>query len=168
MKIFATLKVAARALKRNKMRTILTMLGMIIGVGAVIAMVSIGNGAKSQVEAQIASLGQNVILVFSGSFSRGGVSSGWGGAGALLGEDAVAIEREVHGVTMTSPEYRSGSQVAAGNQNWRTSVLGEGENYLEIRQWPLAQGSMFSEQDVRGANKVAVVGKTVSKQLFPD
>ncbi|MDB6122606.1 MAG: hypothetical protein JWQ71_1599 [Pedosphaera sp.] len=168
MKIFATLKVAARALKRNKMRTILTMLGMIIGVGAVIAMVSIGNGAKSQVEAQIASLGQNVILIFSGSFTRGGVHSGWGGAGTLSVEDALAIEREVPGVTLISPELRSGSQVASGNQNWSTTILGEGQDYLDIRQWPLVQGSMFGEQDVRGANKVAIIGKTISKQLFPD
>jgi putative ABC transport system permease protein len=168
MKLFATLKVAARALKRNKMRTILTMLGMIIGVGAVIAMVSIGNGAKSQVEAQIASLGQNVILIFSGSFTRGGVHSGGFGAGTLSVEDAQAIEREVPGVTIISPELRSGSQVVAGNQNWGTSILGEGQDYLDIRQWPLSQGSMFSEQDVRGANKVAVIGKTISKQLFPD
>jgi putative ABC transport system permease protein len=168
MKIFATFRVAARALKRNKMRTILTMLGMIIGVGAVIAMVSIGNGAKSQVEAQIASLGQNVILIFSGSFTRGGVHSGGFGAGTLSVEDAQAIEREVPGVTLISPEYRSSTQVASGNQNWNTSVLGEGQDYLDIRQWPLTQGGMFSEQDVRGANKVAVVGKTISKQLFPD
>ena len=168
MKIFATLKIAARALKRNKLRTILTMLGMIIGVGAVIAMVSIGNGAKSQVEAQIASLGQNVVLIFSGSFTRGGVHSGWGGAGTLSVEDALAIEREVPGVTIISPELRSGAQVASGNQNWGTNIQGEGQDYLEIRQWPLSQGSMFGEQDVRGASKVAVIGQTISKQLFPD
>ncbi|HEX4644961.1 MAG TPA: ABC transporter permease, partial [Verrucomicrobiae bacterium] len=137
MKLFATLRVAARALRRNKMRTILTMLGMIIGVGAVIAMVSIGNGAKAQVEAQIASLGQNIILIFSGSFTRGGVRSGWNGAGTLTIEDALDIEREVPEVTLMSPELRSGTQVAAGNENWSTSILGESQDYLEIRQWPL-------------------------------
>ncbi|EEF59891.1 ABC transporter permease [Pedosphaera parvula] len=168
MKILATLKIAARALKRNKLRTILTMLGMIIGVGAVIATVSLGNGAKAQVEGQIASLGQNVVLIFSGSFTRGGVHSGWGGAGTLSVEDALSIEREVPGVTLVSPELRSGSQVAAGNQNWGTNIQGEGQDYLDIRQWPLAEGSMFSEQDVRGAGKVAVIGQTVAKQLFPD
>jgi putative ABC transport system permease protein len=168
MKLFATFKIAGRALRRNKMRTVLTMLGMIIGVGAVIAMVSIGNGAKSQVEAQIASLGQNVILIFSGSTSRGGVHSGWGGAGTLTVEDAQAIEREVPGVTVVSPELRSGSQVASGNQNWSTSILGEGQDYLEIRQWPLAQGAMFTDVDVRSANKVAVIGKTVATQLYPE
>src|SRR5258708_120588 len=95
MKLFAVLKVAARAMRRNKLRTILTMLGMIIGVGAVIAMVSIGNGAKAQVEAQIASLGRNVVLIFSGSFMRGGVRSGWNNSGTLAVEDALAIEREI-------------------------------------------------------------------------
>jgi putative ABC transport system permease protein len=168
MKIFAVLRVAARALRRNIMRTILTMLGMIIGVGAVIATVSLGNGAKSQVEAQIASLGQNVILIFSGSFTRGGVRSGLNGAGTLSVDDAFAIEREIPDVSIVSPEVRGGTQVAAGNQNWGTSIQGEGENYLEIRQWPLSKGSMFTAQDVRGANKVAVIGKTVADQLYPD
>src|SRR5215471_6720597 len=98
-RIFAAIKIALKALKRNKLRTLLTMLGMIIGVGAVIAMVSIGNGAKAQIEAQIASMGQNVILVFSGSFTRGGMRSGWGGAGTLTIEDAEGIMREIPGVT---------------------------------------------------------------------
>src|SRR4051794_16506951 len=156
-RIIATLRIAARALRRNKLRTILTMLGITIGVGAVIAMVSIGNGAKAQVEAQIASLGQNVILIFSGSFTRGGVHSGWGSAGTLTVEDAQAIQREVPEVVIVSPEIRSSAQVAAGNQNWFTSLLGEGEDYLEIRQWPLTSGAMFTEVDVRSANKVAVI-----------
>src|SRR5262252_10929367 len=124
-RIVATIKIAVRALRRNLLRTLLTMLGMIIGVGAVIAMVSIGNGAKAQIESQIASMGQNVILVFSGSFSRGGVRSGWGGAGTLTIEDAEAIQREISGVTVISPEIRTRAQVAAGNQNWNTQILGE-------------------------------------------
>ncbi len=168
MKIFATLYIAARALRRNKMRSLLTMLGIIIGVGAVIAMVSIGNGAKSQVEAQIASLGQNVILIFSGSTTRGGLNTGWGSAGTLTVEDAEAIGREIPGVVVVSPEVRQGSQVAAGNQNWFTQVLGEGEGYLDLRQWPLSNGNFFSEQDVRSANKVAVVGRTIANQLYGD
>src|SRR5208337_1943035 len=98
-RILATLKIALRALRRNKLRTLLTMLGMIIGVAAVIAMVSIGNGAKAQIEAQIASMGQNVILVFAGSFTRGGVRSGWSGANTLSIEDSEAIQREIPGVT---------------------------------------------------------------------
>jgi putative ABC transport system permease protein len=168
MKIFAVLKVAARALRRNKLRTILTMLGMIIGVGAVIATVSLGNGAKAQVEAQIASLGRNVILILSGSFTRGGVRSGFNGAGTLTVDDAFAIEREISDVSVISPEVRSSTQVAAGNQNWFTTIQGEGQDYLEIRQWPLVDGAMFTEQDVRAASKVAVVGKTVADQLYPD
>ena len=167
MRILATIKIALRALRRNKLRTLLTMLGMIIGVGAVIAMVSIGNGAKSQIEAQIASMGQNVVLVFSGSFSRGGARSGWGGAGTLTVDDAESIQREIPGVTALSPESRTRTQIAAGNQNWNTSIQGESTEYFDIRQWPLSAGTIFTEQDVRNANKVAVIGKTIADQLFP-
>jgi putative ABC transport system permease protein len=166
-RILATLKIAARALRRNKLRTLLTMLGMIIGVAAVIAMVGIGNGAKSQIEAQVASLGQNVVLVYSGSFTRGGARSGWGGAGTLTIEDADAILREIPGVTAVSPEIRTRAQIAAGNQNWNTSIQGEGPDYFDIRQWPITAGSPFTGQDVRSANKVAVIGKTILDQLFP-
>src|SRR5664280_2274072 len=151
MKPLATFRIALRALKRNKLRSTLTALGIIIGVGAVIAMVGIGNGAKSQVEAQIASLGQNVILVFSGNFSSGGVRSGWGGAGTMTIEDAEAIRREIPGVMAVSPEVRGGQRVLANGQNWRTQVLGEGTDYLNIRDWSLDDGAMFTEQDVRSA-----------------
>src|SRR5947207_9397002 len=167
MRILATIKIALRALRRNKLRTLLTMLGMIIGVGAVIAMVSIGNGAKSQIEAQIASMGQNVVLVFSGSFNRGGARSGWGGAGTLTIEDAEAIQREIVGVTVISAESRTRAQIAAGNQNWNMSIQGESPEYFDIRQWPLSAGAIFTEQDVRNANKVSVIGKTIADQLFP-
>src|SRR5687767_3783307 len=126
MILFATFKIAFRALRRNKLRTILTMLGIIIGVGAVIAMVGIGNGAKAQVQARIAALGQNVILIFSGSVNRGGVYTGSGGAGTLTVEDALAIEKEVPGVAAVSPEVRTGGQLMAGNNNWSTGILGEG------------------------------------------
>jgi putative ABC transport system permease protein len=149
------------------MRTLLTMLGMIIGVAAVISAVSITNGAKSQIESQIASMGQNVILVFSGSFTRGGVHTGWGSAGTLTLEDADAIEREIPGVTGTSPEVRSSAQIAAGNQNWSTQILGESPAYFEIRQWPVVRGSSFTEMDVRSANKVCIIGKTIADQLYP-
>jgi putative ABC transport system permease protein len=161
------MKIAVRALRRNKLRTLLTMLGMIIGVGAVIAMVGIGNGAKSQIENQIASLGQNVILVFSGSFTRGGVHSGWGGAGTLTIDDAESIQREIPGVTVVSPEVRSSSLIAAGNQNWTTQILGESADYFTLRQWPVTDGAGFTEQDVRSANKVAIIGQTIADQLFP-
>jgi putative ABC transport system permease protein len=168
MRILVTIKTALRALRRNKLRSVLTALGIIIGVGAVIAMVSIVNGAKAQIAAQIASLGQNVILIFSGSITRTGVHSGHGGAGTLTVEDAEAIRREVFGVNAVSPEVRSAAQVAAGNQNWLPQILGEGTEYLDIRQWPLVEGASFTELDVRGANKVAIIGQTTAQQLFGD
>jgi putative ABC transport system permease protein len=166
MRAVTTLNVALRALRRNKLRSVLTTLGIIIGVGAVIAMVGIGSGAKAQVEAQIASLGENVILIFSGSVTSSGLHTGWGSAGTLKVEDAEAIAREISGVTAVSPEVRTVRQVAAGNQNWYTQILGEGPDYFDLRKWPLADGSPFTEQDVRGANKVCVIGKTVAQQLY--
>ncbi len=166
MRFGSTFKVAFRALRRNKLRSALTALGIIIGVGAVIAMVGIGNGAKAQVQAQIASLGQNVILVFSGSTTASGIRTGWGGAGTLKIEDAEAIRREVPGVIGVSEEVVSTSQVAAGNQNWFTRVLGESPDYLDIRQWPLAAGAPFTDQDVRSANKVCIIGKTTASEVF--
>jgi putative ABC transport system permease protein len=168
MRYFVILKAAFRALRRNKLRTALTMLGIIIGVGAVIAMVGIGNGAKAQVQARIAALGQNVIMVFAGSVNRGGVYSGSGGAGTLTVEDALAIEKEVPGISAVSPEVRSGAQIMAGNNNWSTSVMGEGVGYLTIRMWDLEDGSMFTYTDVRAAAKVCILGKTTADHLFPE
>jgi putative ABC transport system permease protein len=167
MRLLATLRIAFRALFRNKMRAFLTMLGIICGVAAVITTVSLGKGAKSQIEAQIASLGENVILIFSGSVTRSGIHTGWGSAGTLTMEDADAIQRELPGVTAISPEVRSGGQIAAGNENWFTQILGESPDYFSIRQWPVVQGSPFTEQDVHSAAKVVVIGKTVADQLFP-
>jgi putative ABC transport system permease protein len=166
MRIGSTVNVAFRALRRNKLRSFLTALGIIIGVAAVIAMVGIGNGAKAQVEAQIASLGENVILIFSGSTTSSGIRTGWGNAGTLKIEDAEAIRREVPGVVAVSEEIRSTTQVAAGNQNWLTQVLGESADYLDIRQWQLADGASFTPQDVRSANKVCVIGRTTATQVF--
>ena len=157
MKVGSTLNIALRALRRNKMRSVLTALGIIIGVAAVIAMVGIGNGAKAQVEAQIASLGQNVILIFSGSTTSSGIRTGWGGAGTLKIEDAEAIRREVPGVAAVSEEVVSTTQVAAGNQNWFTRIYGESADYLDIRQWALTDGAPFTAQDVRSANKVCII-----------
>jgi len=168
MRLFSIIKIAFRALRRNTLRTILTMLGIIIGVGAVIAMVGIGNGAKAQVEARIAALGQNVILVFAGDTRRGGVSSGFGGAGTLTVEDALAIQNEVPGVSAVSPEIRTFGQIAVGNQNWNSTVLGEGVDYLQIRQWDLADGDNFNENDVRSGAKVCLIGKTTAEKLFSD
>src|SRR6184192_286288 len=166
MRVGSTFNVAFRALRRNKLRSVLTALGIIIGVGAVIAMVGIGNGAKAQVEAQIASLGQNVILIFSGSTTSSGIRTGWGGAGTLKIEDAEAIRREVPGVVGVSEEVVSTTQVAAGNQNWFTRIYGESADYFDIRQWPLADGAPFTPQDVRSANKVCVIGRTTATQIY--
>jgi len=166
MRILATLRIALRALRRNKMRTILTMLGMIIGVGAVISSVSITSGAKQQVEQQIASLGENMLLIFPGSFSSSGARLGWGNNHTLILEDAQAIQTQLQGVRAVSPENRTRTQVIAGNQNWNTSIQGESPEYLQIRQWLLARGEMFGEQAVRQAAKVCVIGSTVAQQLF--
>jgi len=168
MKFRATMVMALRALRRNKLRTVLTMLGIIIGVAAVIAMVAIGNGATSQVEGQIAALGQNVVLVFAGSFTSGGVRAGWGNAGTLKIEDAEAIRREIPDAVAVSPEVRTNNQVGAENQNWFTNVLGESPDYFGIRNWQFAEGGSFTDADVRGATKVVVIGETVVRQLFGD
>src|SRR5207237_10584979 len=137
------------------------------GVGAVIAMVGIGNGAKVQVEAQVASLGQDVIQVSAGSSSTGtSVRMGLESSTALTIEDSEAIEREIPEVVAVSPEVKVKVQVVAGNRNWSTSVYGEGQDYFAIREWPLETGELFTEQDVRGANKVAVIVTFVADQLF--
>jgi putative ABC transport system permease protein len=168
MRLGATFKVAGRALRKNKLRSVLTALGIIIGVGAVIAMVSIGNGAKAQVQAQIASLGENILQVFSGSITASGIRTGFGGAGTLKIEDAEAIRREVPGVVAVSEEVVSTAQVAAGNQNWFTRILGESADYFDIRQWQIAEGAPFSSQDVRSANKVCVIGHTTAYNIYGD
>src|SRR5215216_842603 len=142
------------------MRSVLTALGIIIGVGAVIAMVGIGNGARAQVEAQVASLGQNMVSVFPGSFSSGGARGGWGSASTLTVDEAKQIEREVPGVVAVSGEVRDRQQVMGNGLNWNTQVLGESPDYLSIRAWSVVQGAMFTEMDINGANKVAVIGKT--------
>ncbi len=168
MFLFAALRIATRALRRNPLRTLLTMLGIIIGVGAVIAMVSIGNGAKAQVEAQIANLGQNVIIVLAGNVTRGGFSMGFGSAPSLTHEDLLAMQRELTGINAVSPELRSFAQLAAGNQNENAQVMGVGAGYIDIRSWPTASGNDFTEADVRGANKVALIGQTTATTLFAD
>src|SRR5947207_6645324 len=166
MRVDSTFKIAFHALRRNKLRSVLTALGIIIGVGAVIPMVGIGNGAKAQVEQQIASLGENVILIFSGSVTSSGIRTGWGSAGTLKIEDAQTIRREIPGVIAVSEEVVSTSQVSAGNQNWFTRIYGESPEYFDIRQWPLADGAPFTAQDVRSANKVCVVGRTTATQIY--
>ena len=168
MRFLAPFKIAARALRRNKMRSLLTMLGIIIGVGSVIAAVSITTGATKQVEDKVASLGQNVVTVFSGSFTGGGARGGWGSAPTLTVEDALAIKNSIANAVAVSPEINDRIQVFANGFNWNTRVNGESPDYIQIRDWNLASGAMFTDGDVRSLAKVVVIGKTVVDQLFPD
>jgi len=168
MTLFTTLRIALRALSKNKMRSGLTALGIIIGVGAVIAMVGIGNGARAQVEAQVASLGQNVIQVSPGSTHSGGVRQGADSAITLTVADAEAIAEEIPDVVAVSPEVKTKGQIIAGNRNWSASVYGESPDYFTIRQWPVEAGETFTDQDVRAAAKVAVLGPRAAQELFGD
>jgi len=167
MRIIATVKIALRALRRNKMRSLLTMLGIIIGVGSVITAVSLTTGATKQVEAQVQSLGESVLTVFSGNFTSGATRGGWGSAPTLTVDDALAIAKLPNAVAV-SPEVRDREQVLANGLNWNTQVQGEGPDYPQIRNWRIASGVMFTEQDVRSLAKTAVIGKTVVDQLFPN
>jgi putative ABC transport system permease protein len=163
------IRVAFRALVRNKMRAALTMLGIIIGVSAVIAMVSIGQGASASVQAQIESIGTNLLFVSAGAQNVGGVRSGTGdtGTNTLTVEDLDAIKREVPSVSMVTPNVNARSQLVAGNMNWNTSVTGVSEQYPEIRKWPVATGSFFADSDVRTAARVIVIGQTLADNLYP-
>ncbi|MEN9734440.1 MAG: Macrolide export ATP-binding/permease protein MacB [Verrucomicrobiota bacterium] len=166
MIILAAFKIAFTGLRRNLLRSLLTMLGIIFGVAAVIAVVSLGNGAKAQVEKQISTLGQNVVMVMSGAASRGGFRMAFGTAGTLTLGDFDSIRKEVEGVAGVSPEVRSFAQVAVGNQNANPQIMGVGSDYADIRTWRFASGDNFTEADVRNANKVALIGKTTATQLF--
>jgi putative ABC transport system permease protein len=168
MILIATLRIALRALRRNTLRTLLTMLGIIIGVGAVIAMDSIGSGARARLEASVASLGQNVITIMSGSVSRGGVRMGFGSSGTLTADDYAAVRKELPGVSGVSPEVRNFAQIAAGNQNINSQIMGVGADYLEVRSWPCAAGENFTEADVRTSSKIALLGQTTAELLFAD
>ena len=166
MRLFATIRLATLALRRNKMRSLLTMLGIIIGVGSVIAAVSITTGATKQVEDKVSALGQNVITVFSGSYTGSGMRGGWGSAPTLTLEDAEAILHEVPEVLAFSPEVRERNQVLANGLNWNTQILGESPSFPQIRNWNIGSGAMFTDADVRSIAKTAVIGKTVADQLF--
>ena len=162
------IRVAFRALVRNKMRAALTMLGIIIGVSAVIAMVSIGQGASASVQAQIESIGTNLLFVSAGAQNVGGVRSGTGdtGTNTLTVKDLDAIKREVPSVSMVTPSVNARSQLVAGNMNWNTAVTGVSEQYPEIRKWPVASGSFFTDADIRTAARVIVIGQTLGDNLF--
>ncbi len=168
MSIFMTLVIALKALSRNKMRTMLTMLGMIIGVGAVITMVALGKGAQSTIEAQVKAAGTNMITVMAGNFSQGGVRQGGGMATTLTVEDSQAL-RNVPGVEYLAAGVQSRAQLIAGNQNWSSQIQGTDVDLPMIRNWPMKYGTFFTAQDVSSAQKVAVLGQTVSDNLFgPD
>ncbi len=161
-----TLRIALRALARNKLRAFLTMLGIIIGVGAVIAMVAIGEGAKSTIRSQIAALGTNVLIILPGSNVQGGVRAGFGNVNTLLDSDAKAIARELRSVAFSSPVLRRQDQVVSGNLNWGTLAQGVAPEFQQIRDWQIAEGRFLHEGDMDSAAKVAVIGQTVARQLF--
>jgi putative ABC transport system permease protein len=168
MSFFMVFRVALKALGRNKMRTALTMLGMIIGVAAVITMVALGTGAQTSIEAQIQSTGTNMIVVSAGNFSQGGVRQGQGNASTLTPDDAAAISK-VDGVQYMAPGVNTRGQLIAGNQNWNTQVQGTDVDFPDIRSWPTQMGNFFTPQDVATAAKVVVLGTVVRDQLFgPD
>ena len=161
-----TALISLRALRRNKMRSMLTALGIIIGVASVVAMVAVGNGAQARITSQVSALGQNLLSVFAGSRKSGGVNSGLGSASALTLADADAIGREVTDVVAISPEASTTAQAIANGRNWSTTVAGESPDYLKIRDWKLASGSMFTEREVRSSAKVAVIGSKTANELF--
>jgi putative ABC transport system permease protein len=168
MSIIMIFRIALKALGRNKMRTALTMLGMIIGVAAVITMVALGTGAQTSIESQIQSAGTNMIIVSAGNFSSGGVRQGQGNASTLIPDDSAAIAR-LPGVQYVAAGSNTRGQIIAGNQNWGTQIQGTDVDLPLIRSWPTAQGAFFTPQDVTTASKVAVIGATVRDQLFgPD
>ncbi len=165
-RLLASLRIALRALMVNKMRSALTMLGIIIGVGAVVAMIAVGSGAKQRISEQIASMGSNLLIVLSGSSTSGGLRFGSGTVPTLTVDDAKAILTEIPAVRYVAPTLGGGAQVVFGNQNWSTIVNGTTPEALEIREWPLSSGRSFTQQDVDGATKVCLLGKTVADNLF--
>jgi len=165
MSVGALLRVALRALAVNKLRSALTMLGIIIGVAAVIVMIAVGAGAQARVEEQIRSLGSNLLLILSGARTQGGVRLGVGSNYTLSEDDAIAINREIN-EALAAPALRGGAQVIWGNTNWATQIYGTTPDYLDVRQWSLESGRIFEPAEMSGAGKVCVVGQTVVRQLF--
>ncbi len=164
----ASIRIALRALRVNKLRSTLTMLGIIIGVAAVITMIAIGSGAQARVEEQIKSLGSNLILLLPGSVTSGGVRMGAGSRNTLTEDDAYAIQREVAEVAVAAPHLRGTGQVVAGSSNWSTVFYGVSPGYFEARNWVIATGKGFEPADLTGSAKVALVGETVARNLFGD
>jgi len=166
MDFLAILKIAIRALTRNKMRSLLTMLGIIIGVGAVIATVGLGQGAQQQVQDQIASMGTNLLYISSGSVNKGGIRLGGGATKTLVNDDMKAILQQVPTVNMVAPGAGSSAQVVFDNQNWSTRITGTEPQYFDIRNWAFAQGGNFTQDDVTRSTNVVVLGATVQQSLF--
>ena len=164
--MIAVFKIALRALRRNILRSFLTMLGIIVGISAVIVGVSMGTGAKAEVDQRIAAMGQNLLTVMSGNMSRGGVRRGFGSSANLNPSDYDAIRREVSGIAAASPEVRTSGEIAVGNQNTVAQVSGVSAEYLAARSWNVQSGDNFTETDVRNANKVCLLGATTAKMLF--
>jgi putative ABC transport system permease protein len=160
------LRIALRSLKVNKLRTALTMLGIMIGVAAVIAMVSVGTGAQARVAEQIQSLGSNLIIALSGSTNQAGVRLGQGSQTTITEDDATAIAREVPAVQVAAPSSRGNAQVVYGNLNWSTGIQGVTSDYFEARDWPVDLGRPILQEDVDGATKVALLGQTTALNLF--
>ena len=166
MSLLMTFRIAFKALGRNKMRTALTMLGMIIGVSAVITLVAMGNGAQAVIEDQIKGAGTNMIIVRAGNFTFGGVRQGSGAASTLTVDDAEALRQQVPGIQYLAAGVNQRTQVVAGNQNWFTRIQGTDVDFPLIRAWPVKTGTFFSPQDVNGSAKVAVLGSVVNERLF--
>ena len=166
MNVWESVRIALRALRVNKLRSALTMLGIIIGVGAVIAMVGVGAGAQESVTERIESLGSNLIVATSGSVTSSGVRLGQGTQYTLTEDDAAAVAREIQVVQVAAPSIKGKGQVIFGNLNWSTDIYGVTEDYLEARDWPLVAGRSLGPEDVDGATKVAVLGQTTALNLF--
>ena len=167
MEILNTWRIALRALRRNKVRSALTALGVIIGVASVIAMIALSSGARAAIDEQIQGQGTNLVYVSAGSFGRGGVRSGAGAVTTLTLDDFKAIVEQVPSVARATPVVRGRAQVIAGNENWGTSVEGGNEDYLVVRNWPIASGANLAPRDVQVADKVCLLGATVARNLFP-
>jgi putative ABC transport system permease protein len=165
---WASARIAVRALRVNKLRSALTMLGIVIGVGAVITMVAVGAGAQARVAEQIQSLGSNMLIVLSGSALAGGVRMGSGSQLTITEDDAWAIQREITAVAAAAPTSRGGAQVVYGNLNWATGIQGVTLEFFTTREWDVADGRLFTQEEVDGAGKVALLGQTVAGNLFAD
>jgi putative ABC transport system permease protein len=167
MNPWAIIKMASRALGRNKLRSALTMLGIIIGVGAVIAMVSLGQGAQSMVLGQISGMGSNMLTVMPGNMTAGGASLGAGASSTLTDDDVIAMQREIPTIAAASPSVSASGQMVFGNQNWFTRIQGTNEQFPQIRMWNVQQGEFFNEGHVRSSSRVIVLGSSVADKLFP-